>query len=90
MMESAHVVKKEDIALLTTASDIDKGDEEMAESPNTESENGPHQKLEVPAKEKKTDEPAPVQYVQIPHPHDILSGRGNGANQHPGNIFFRC
>ena len=27
--------------------------------------------------------------VITPHPHDILSGRGNGANQHSGNIFFR-
>ena len=35
----------------------------------------------------------PVQIVQkgisIPHPHDILVGRGNGANQHPGNVYFR-
>lgn len=27
--------------------------------------------------------------IVTPHQHDILSGRGNGANQHPGNIFFR-
>ena len=27
--------------------------------------------------------------IVSPHQHDILSGRGNGANQHPGNIFFR-
>lgn len=27
--------------------------------------------------------------IVTPHPHDILSGRGNGANQHPGNIYFR-
>lgn len=27
-------------------------------------------------------------YVKI-HAHDILSGRGNGANQHSGNIYFR-
>jgi len=27
--------------------------------------------------------------IITPHQHDILSGRGNGANQHPGNIFFR-
>ena len=29
------------------------------------------------------------QNIITPHPHDVLSGRGNGANQHPGNIFFR-
>ena len=27
-------------------------------------------------------------YVKC-HAHDILSGRGNGANQHSGNIYFR-
>jgi hypothetical protein len=27
--------------------------------------------------------------IVTPHQHDILSGRGNGANQHPGNVFFR-
>merc|ERR1719223_16552 len=27
--------------------------------------------------------------INIPHPHDILVGRGNGANQHPGNVYFR-
>jgi len=24
-----------------------------------------------------------------PHDHDVLSGRGNGSNLHPGNIRFR-
>ncbi len=27
--------------------------------------------------------------IDMPTTSDILSGRGNGANQHPGNIFFR-
>jgi len=24
-----------------------------------------------------------------PHAHDVLSGRGNGSNMHPGNMYFR-
>jgi len=27
--------------------------------------------------------------IREPHVHDVLSGRGNGANLHPGNIYFR-
>ena len=27
--------------------------------------------------------------ITKPHPHDILSGRGNGVNMHPGNQYFR-
>jgi hypothetical protein len=79
---------------MVSDSDVaEKGDEEMAESPNEKSSVTDAQKSEVPSKAKKAEAAAAVmaiEYVQIPHPHDILSGRGNGANQHPGNIFFRC
>ena len=27
--------------------------------------------------------------ITKPHPHDVLSGRGNGVNMHPGNQYFR-
>jgi len=27
--------------------------------------------------------------ISKPHPHDILSGRGNGINSHPGNQYFQ-
>ena len=30
-----------------------------------------------------------VTNIQNPHHHDILLGRGNLANRHPGNINFR-
>ncbi|KAL3800452.1 hypothetical protein HJC23_011689 [Cyclotella cryptica] len=28
--------------------------------------------------------------ISMPHPHDVLSGRGNLANRHPGNEHFRA
>ena len=28
-------------------------------------------------------------YVLRPLPNDVLAGRGNGSNQHPGNVLFR-
>ena len=68
----------------------EQGDEEMTDSPNEKKGADTYaQKEEEPSNDKSEDS-ASVEYVQIPHPHDILSGRGNGANQHPGNIFFRC
>ena len=27
--------------------------------------------------------------ITKPHPHDVLSGRGNNINMHPGNQYFR-
>jgi len=30
-----------------------------------------------------------MEVIKQPHAHDVLSGRGNGANLHPGNIYFR-
>jgi hypothetical protein len=27
--------------------------------------------------------------IQKPHRHDVLSGRGNFYNNHPGNEYFR-
>ena len=27
--------------------------------------------------------------ITHPHPHDVLSGRGNSINSHPGNQYFR-
>lgn len=30
-----------------------------------------------------------MELITEPHAHDVLSGRGNGANLHPGNIYFR-
>ncbi|KAG7338311.1 hypothetical protein IV203_004709 [Nitzschia inconspicua] len=28
--------------------------------------------------------------IKIPHDHDVLSGRGNFVNYHPGNEYFRA
>ena len=27
--------------------------------------------------------------ITKPHPHDVLAGRGNSINMHPGNLYFR-
>jgi len=27
--------------------------------------------------------------IITPHPNDVISGRGAGANQHPGNVYYR-
>ena len=27
--------------------------------------------------------------IEVPRPNDVLCGRGNGVNAHPGNIYFR-
>eukprot|EP00553_Chaetoceros_curvisetus_P015303 CAMPEP_0204645620 /NCGR_PEP_ID=MMETSP0718-20130828/3182_1 /ASSEMBLY_ACC=CAM_ASM_000674 /TAXON_ID=230516 /ORGANISM="Chaetoceros curvisetus" /LENGTH=134 /DNA_ID=CAMNT_0051667611 /DNA_START=200 /DNA_END=604 /DNA_ORIENTATION=- len=27
--------------------------------------------------------------IAVPHPHDVLCGRGKSANNHPGNVHFR-
>jgi len=30
-----------------------------------------------------------MELIKEPHDHDVVSGRGNGSNLHPGNIYFR-